>query len=78
MSDRKRLNGLQVDTGLAAFIEERALPGTQVAPEAFWAGLSSLIHDLGPENRALLARREDLQARIDAWHIAQRDRPHDH
>jgi len=78
MADRKTLHGLQVDTTLASFVEDRALPGTGIAPDAFWAGLSALIHDLGPENRALLARREDLQARIDAWHIAHRAQPHDH
>ncbi|MFN7268146.1 MAG: malate synthase G [Cereibacter sp.] len=78
MADRKTLHGLQVDATLASFVEDRALPGTGIAPDAFWAGLSALIHDLGPENRALLARREDLQAKIDAWHIAHRAQPHDH
>jgi malate synthase len=62
---------------LVRFVEDRALPGTGIAPDAFWAGLSTLIHELGPENRALLARRDDLQATIDAWHIAHRARPHD-
>ncbi|MCA3486621.1 MAG: malate synthase G [Rhodobacter sp.] len=78
MADRKTLHGLQVDTTLASFVEDRALPGTGIAPDAFWAGLSALLHELGPENRALLARREDLQAKIDAWHIAHRAQPHDH
>ncbi|MFN7597808.1 MAG: malate synthase G, partial [Cereibacter sp.] len=78
MADRKTRHGLQVDTRLASFVEDRALPGTGIVPDAFWAGLSALVHELGPENRALLARREDLQARIDAWHIAHRAQPHDH
>ncbi|MCA3436072.1 MAG: malate synthase G [Rhodobacter sp.] len=78
MADRKTRHGLQVDTRLASFVEDWALPGTGIVPDAFWAGLSALIHELGPENRALLARREDLQARIDAWHIAHRAQPHDH
>jgi malate synthase len=78
MADRRTLHGLQVDTRLASFVEDRALPGTGIAPDAFWAGLSSLVHDLGPKNRALLTRRDDLQAKIDAWHIAHRARPHDH
>jgi malate synthase len=78
MAKRKTLHGLQVDTRLVRFVEDRALPGTGIAPDAFWTGLSALVHELGPENRALLARRADLQARIDAWHIAHRARPHDH
>jgi malate synthase len=77
MADRMTRHGLQVDTRLVRFVEDRALPGTGIAPDAFWAGLSTLIHELGPENRALLARRDDLQATIDAWHIAHRARPHD-
>ena len=78
MADRTTVHGLQVDTRLASFVEDRALPGTGIAPDAFWAGLSSLAHDLGPKNRALLTRRDDLQAKIDAWNIAHRARPHDH
>ena len=78
MADRTDVHGLRVDAGLAAFIETEALPGTGVSPDAFWAGLSALAHDFGPENRALLARRDALQAQIDAWHIARRGQPHDH
>ncbi|MCR9219753.1 MAG: malate synthase G [Alphaproteobacteria bacterium] len=70
--------GLAVAAELAAFIEREALPGTGVAPEAFWDGLSALIHEYGPKNAALLATREELQRKIDAWHLAHRDRPHDH
>jgi len=70
--------GLEVAAELAAFIEDEALPGTGVAPEAFWEGLSRLVHDFGPRNRALLAIRDEMQAKIDAWHVANRDTPHDH
>ncbi len=68
---------LRVAPELAAFVEEEALPGTGVDARAFWAGLSALVHELGPRNAALLARRDELQARIDAWHVGHRDRPHD-
>ncbi|MCX8509966.1 MAG: malate synthase G, partial [Rhodobacteraceae bacterium] len=78
MSDPVEKFGLQVDRHLAAFIEARALPGTGIAPEHFWRGFSGLVHDFSPKNRALLARRADVQAKIDAWHIAHRDAPHDH
>ena len=77
MSDRVAKHGLQVDPALAAFIDAAALPGSGVAAEAFWGGLSDLIHDLGPRNAALLARREELQQKIDAWHVARRGQTHD-
>ncbi|MGA1683263.1 MAG: malate synthase G [Gemmobacter sp.] len=69
---------LGVAAELAQFLEARVLPGTGVDPDRFWQGFSDLVHDLGPENRALLAERDALQAQIDAWHIAHRGQPHDH
>ncbi len=78
MVRRVERQGLQVDAVLADFVEERALPGTGIAPETFWSGLSRLVHERGPMQRALLDRRDALQSQIDAWHIAHRDAPHDH
>jgi malate synthase len=70
-------SGIKVDAELVAFIEDRALPGTGVDEAAFWAGFAGVINDLGPKNRALLAKRADLQTQIDAWHIAHRGAAHD-
>ncbi|UWQ61451.1 malate synthase G [Leisingera caerulea] len=75
---RVEKQGIQVAPELADFIEKQALPGTGVEAEAFWKGLAELVNGFGPENRALLAKREEIQAKIDAWHIANRDKPHDH
>jgi len=77
MSVRVEKNGLQVAPELVEFIESAALPGTGVAADDFWAGFSQILHDLGPENRALLARRDDLQSQLDSWHVANRDQPLD-
>jgi malate synthase len=65
----KRINhhGLLVDEALDAFINTQALPGTGVNQDAFWKGFSALVHDLAPENRTLLVKREALQVKIDAW-----------
>ena len=71
-------HGLQVDRRLAEFIETEALPGTGVQADALWAAFAAMLADLAPKNRALLAKRQDLQARIDAWHRAHRSAPHDH
>ncbi|SFU07053.1 malate synthase G [Sedimentitalea nanhaiensis] len=78
MSDRTEIDGLQVAPELVDFIENRALPGTGVTSNDFWAGMSRILHDLGPENRALLEHREALQRQIDAWHLQRRNQPHDH
>ncbi len=78
MSDRVDAAGLKVDRVLHDFISEQALPGTGVSPDAFWSGFSAMIADLTPKNRAFLARREELQTKIDSWHLARRNQPHDH
>ncbi|MEO5641428.1 MAG: malate synthase G [Sphingomicrobium sp.] len=64
-------HGIQVAGSLAHFIDEQALPGTGLTPDAFWAGAAALLERFAPENRALLARRDELQAKIDAWHQAR-------
>ena len=60
--------GLAIDARLHDFLVEEALPGTGVDPDAFFAGFSAIVHDLAPKNRALLARRDALQAEIDGWY----------
>ncbi len=60
--------GLQVADTLARFIDERALPGTGLEPDAFWRGVADIFAWLTPENRELLATRDRMQAEIDAWH----------
>ncbi|MCI4664029.1 MAG: malate synthase G [Neomegalonema sp.] len=68
----RQIGRLQVAEVLAEFVEKEALPGLAVTAEQFWSGLDALIHDLAPENRALLAKRDELQAKIDQWHVAHR------
>jgi malate synthase len=77
MSDRIERFGLQVARPLHEFIETEALPAVGITADVFWRGLSDLIHGFGPKNRALLARRDELQARIDEWHRAHRAQPID-
>jgi malate synthase len=67
---RTPVHNLQVATVLHQFIERKVLPGTGVAPEAFWKGFDALVADLAPKNIALLAERDRLQAELDAWHSA--------
>lgn len=61
-------HGLRFDAALHDFLVSEALPGTGVDPEAYFEAFGRLVADLAPKNRDLLARRDALQAKIDAWH----------
>ncbi|MCP4472794.1 MAG: malate synthase G [Gammaproteobacteria bacterium] len=69
MSDRVETSGLSVDRGLHRLVGEIA-EGTGIEPTAFWQALAGIVAELGPRNRELLNKRDQLQAEIDAWHIA--------
>jgi malate synthase len=75
--DRVEAGGLRVARVLYDFVNDEAIPGTGADPERFWQGFGALVHALAPRNRALLGRRDALQARIDAWHGAHCGRPID-
>src|ERR687896_2146273 len=77
MTERVEIGGLHVAKVLYDFITTEALPGTGVAADAFWDGLGAIVHDLSPRNHALLKKRDDLQARIDAWHRGRKSQPLD-
>jgi malate synthase len=68
MKARIQVHGLQVDSALKRFIDENVLPGTGVAPAAFWQGFDAIVHELAPKNAALLAERDRLQTELDTWH----------
>ncbi|WP_395395449.1 malate synthase G [Novosphingobium sp. BL-8A] len=67
--------GLRVDGALARFVEEQVLPPVGLDAAAFWSGFAKLLGEFAQRNRALLAKRDDLQARIDAWHEARTGKP---
>jgi malate synthase len=68
MTDRVTVGNLRVAQVLYDFINNEALPGTDIDPDSFWAGVDKVVTDLGPRNQDLLARRDELQAQIDKWH----------
>src|SRR5579859_5797822 len=65
---------LRVHETLRAFVEGELLPGTGVSPDRFWASLEAILADFTPRNADLLRRRDELQARIDAWWRERRGR----
>ncbi|APV40365.1 malate synthase G [Pseudomonas frederiksbergensis] len=77
MTEHVQVGGLQVAKVLFDFVNNEAIPGTGLTADKFWAGADKVIHDLAPKNKALLAKRDDIQARIDAWHQARAGVAHD-
>ncbi|MDP9887514.1 malate synthase G [Pseudarthrobacter enclensis] len=71
MSSHVKTNGLSVAGGLYSFVQDEALPGTGIEPEAFWAGAAALIGEFSPQVRELLETRDRLQEQIDEFHGAQ-------
>src|SRR5580693_8337508 len=68
MKDRVSVGNLRVAKVLYDFVNTEALPGTEIDPDSFWAGVDKVVTDLGPQNQDLLNRRDQLQAQIDKWH----------
>lgn len=68
MTDRVSAGNLRVARVLYDFVNEEALPGTDIDPDSFWAGVDKVVTDLTPKNEDLLRRRNELQSQIDKWH----------
>ncbi|WP_210396305.1 malate synthase G [Motiliproteus sediminis] len=68
MTARTQIGGLQIANTLHDLLVNHILPDTGVSADQFWSGLEAIINDLAPKNRALLAKRDQLQAQIDQWH----------
>lgn len=77
MSQRQTISGLQIDTQLANFVAEEAVIGTDMSAGAFWEACASVLNAHRDTNKALLQKRDDLQAQINQWHLARKGQPHD-
>lgn len=73
MTEYVNIGSLQVAKILADFINEEVLPNSGVEKDQFWAGFESIIQDLTPKNKQLLARREEIQEKINEWHKNNKD-----
>jgi malate synthase len=63
------VNNLKISSELLDFVNEELLKGTDIKPEKFWLGFDKCVHELSPKNKELIKIREDIQKKIDEWHI---------
>ncbi|MDA9767393.1 malate synthase G [Candidatus Pelagibacter sp.] len=67
-----KIHNLSVSNKLLNFVNEELLKDTNISSEKFWEGFDRVVHELAPKNKNLLKVREDLQKKIDDWHIANK------
>ena len=69
----KNVNNLKVAENLLSFVNDELLKDTDISPEKFWSGFDTIIHELAPQNKKLIQIRENLQKKIDTWHIENKE-----
>ena len=72
MTDRIKKGGLEIAAELHDLVANEIAPGTGVEPDHFWTQLETILADLAPRNKALLAKRDKIQKTIDAWHLERK------
>ncbi len=68
MREYVEAGNLRIDKALHELVRDEIVPGTGVDAAAFWQSLDAIVGDLGPENAALLDKRDRLQKQLDDWH----------
>jgi len=63
------INSLKVSEKLSKFINEELLNEIDISPEKFWSGFEKTVNELEPKNKELINLRQDLQKKIDKWHL---------
>jgi len=66
------VGNLKIDSELLEFINNEAIPKTGVEVNSFWPKFEESIHKLASVNKKLLKTREDIQKKIDQWHLSKK------
>ena len=66
------LNNLQINEDLLQFVNEEAIPGTNLDINNFWRDFDAAVHKLAPINKKLLKKRDEIQKQIDEWHLSKK------
>ena len=69
-----KINSFKVSESLSKFIDEELLKDLDITTEKFWSGFEKSVNELAPKNKELISFRENLQKKIDEWHIENKGR----
>ena len=75
MAKTIEISGLRIDEKLYDLVRDEIAPGTGVDADEFWQSLAAIVRDLGPRNRVLLEKRDELQNQIDRYHLVRKGEP---
>ena len=64
-----KIKNLSISSNLLNFVNNELLKDTKISPDKFWTGFDKTVHELAPKNKKLIQTREDIQKKIDNWHI---------
>tara|TARA_B100002052_G_scaffold251646_1_gene239848 strand:- start:8508 stop:10652 length:2145 start_codon:yes stop_codon:yes gene_type:complete len=67
-----KVKNLKVDDKLHKFINEEVIPGTSIDVDKFWEGFDKAVHSLAPVNLKLIKKRDEIQKKIDEWHLSKK------
>tara|TARA_Y100000816_G_scaffold289079_1_gene274848 strand:- start:56 stop:2200 length:2145 start_codon:yes stop_codon:yes gene_type:complete len=66
------INNLKIDENLVNFIDNEAIPGTNIKSEKFWKDFDNVVHKLALKNKELIQKRDNIQKKIDEWHLSKK------
>ena len=70
--------GLNISSNLKQFLENEVLPGLGINADSYWQAFEQIIDEFSPRNKKLLNMREEIQEKIDNWHIERKGSEHNH
>ena len=70
---KTNVSNLKVDDQLLKFVNKEVIPGTNIDADSFWNDFAKVVHQLAPINKKLLEKRDEIQKKINEWHLSKKD-----
>ena len=78
MTELVQHGSLQVAKELDELLGKEILPGLNVTRDEFWISFNEIVEEFVPRNNSLISHRENLQEKIDKWHLDRKGQSHNH